>query len=87
MIYSDFLLILKYKEKNEWIGKVFSLCFDDESLFEIITEIKIISPKKTQFSFTIIKGKKFLFSINIMKEKPIIYYWEIHSQLSGKKIE
>ena len=28
-----------------------------------------------------------MFSINIIGEKPIICYWEIHSQLSGKKVE
>ena len=29
IIYLDFLLILKFEEKNKWIGKIFSLNFED----------------------------------------------------------
>ena len=84
IIYLDFLLILKFEEKNKWIGKIFSLNFEDESFFEYITSIELKMDRKSKFSFAEIKEKKYLFSMTPIEDNfPKINYWEIHSQLSG----
>ena len=88
IIYLDFLLILKYNnDLNEWKGKVFSLCQEDESLFEMITEVSLDSPKDSQFSFALMNEKKYLFSLNIYEKDLLINYWEIDSKLSGISFE
>jgi hypothetical protein len=62
IIYFDFLLILKYNEKNkEWNGKVFSLYLEDDSLFEEINNINLKGKgidKNIKFSFAEMKKKK-----------------------------
>ena len=51
IIYLDFLLILKFnKKRSEWNGKVFSLCLEDESLFELLI-----------FSFSFMLVSSFIF--------------------------
>ena len=90
VIYSDFILILKFNKKNgEWNGKIFSLCLEDESLFEIIKEIKLENMNENaKFTFAEIKGKKYLFSITILRNKiPLINYWRVESILSGISTE
>ena len=82
----DFLLILKFDDKNDiWNGKIFSLCLEDDSLFEYITSISLNGVRKeSQFSFVEIKEKKYLFSLFFIEDViPLINYWEIDSQLSG----
>jgi hypothetical protein len=86
IIYLDFLLILKFnKKRSEWNGKVFSLCLEDESLFEMIKEIKLEGMhENTKFSLGEIKDKIYLFSITILEGKtPLINYWRVDSKLSG----
>ena len=88
IVYLDFLLILKYDEKNEqWEGKVFSLYIEDMSIFEEIENTNIVIKginKEAKFSFAEIKEKKFLFAINNSKDNQYsIIYWEISSQISG----
>ena len=88
--YYDFLLILKFnKKRREWNGKVFSLCLEDESLFEMIKEIKLEKMhENTKFSLGEIKGKIYLFSITILEGKiPLINYWRVDSKLSGISTE
>ena len=90
IIYLDFLLILKFnKKKDEWIGKVFSLCLEDESLFNMIKEIKLEKMRENaKFSLGEIKGKIYLFSITILEGKiPLINYWRVDSKLSGISTE
>ena len=84
IIYLDFLLILKFDGKN-WNGKVFSLCLEDDSLFKIIKTIKLeMNLMETEFSIVEFNDKIYLFSISIINnENPLIFYWEIDSQLSG----
>ena len=85
IIYLDFLLILHFNsEEKIWKGKVYSLCLEDESLFNLIKDIKIDdSNDKSIFSFAEIKENKYLFSLNIIGNTPIIHFWEIDSKLSG----
>ena len=90
IIYYDFLLIIKFnKKRREWNGKVFSLCLEDESLFEMIKEIKLEKMhENTKFSLGEIKGKIYLFSITILEGKiPLINYWRVDSKLSGISTE
>ena len=90
VVYFDFLLILKFnKDKSEWNGKVFSLCLEDESLFEMIKEVKLENMNENaKFSFLENKDKKYLFSITILAgEIPLIKYWELNSKLSGISTE
>ena len=87
IVHLDFLLILKFNdEKNEWNGKLFSLCIEDGTFLDEIenTSIKFEwLDKDTKFSFADIKEKKYLFAVNLKNNKPSIFYWEIISQLSG----
>ena len=86
IIHLDFLLILHFNKK--WIGKVYSLSLEDDSLFNPIKEIKLDEDnEKTRFSFSEIKENKYLFSINIIGNLPIINFWEINSKLSGISTE
>jgi hypothetical protein len=90
IIYLDFLLILKFnKKRGEWNGKVFSLCLEDESLFNMIKEIKLEKMRENaKFSLGEIKGKIYLFSITFLEGKiPLINYWRVDSKLSGISTE
>ena len=89
IVYLDFLLILKFdKETNNWNGKLFSLCQEDESLFQMIKEIKLENMySNTKFSFCEIKDKKYLFSITILENTPLINYWKVDSKLTGISTE
>ena len=85
IIYLDFLLILHFNsEEKKWEGKVYSLCLEDESLFNLIKNINVDdSNEKSIFSFAEIKDNKYLFSLNIFGNTPIIHFWKIDSKLSG----
>jgi len=88
IVYFDFLLILKYKnDSHEWIGKLFSLYIEDNSILEEIKgdDIKLNGiEQNAKFSLAEMKeGKKFLISVNITNGAPKIAYWEIFSKISG----
>ena len=85
IIHLDFLLILHFDyTKRSWKGKVYSLCLEDDSLFNMIKAFEVDdSNDKTMFSFAEIKENKYLFSLDIIGNQPIINYWEINSKLSG----
>ena len=85
IIHIDFILILLFnKEEKKWEGKVYSLCLEDDSLFDFIKEIEINEANdNAKFSFAEIKENKYLFSVNIIENMPLINYWEINSKLSG----
>ena len=85
LIHIDFILILHFDiNMNKWKGKVYSLCLEDDSLFNLLKEIELEeSNDKTLFSIAELKESKYLFSLNIIGNKPIIKYREIDSRLSG----
>ena len=87
IVYLDFLLILKFNnEKNEWNGKLYSLCIEDGTFFNEIENTSIMLEgldKDAIFSFAEIKENKYLFAVNIKDKNPKIFYWQITSQLSG----
>ena len=86
IIYFDSLLILKFdNSKKIWIGKLFSLSLEDDSLFDLIKEIKIDEEScEPKFSFTEMKENKYLFSFYIKENIPQIDFWEIN--VTGRKL-
>ena len=84
IVHTDFLLILKYYDNDvKWKGKIYSLNFEDDSLFKKISEIELKDDKKSKFSFIESSEKNhFLLSLNICQNQPIIKYWEIYLNFS-----
>ena len=86
LVYKDFILILKFYDNSmAWKGKLFSLVFEDESIFDEIknVNIELKACKNAKFSYGEIRNKKYIFSLSYEDDKPIINYWEINCQLSG----
>lgn len=86
IVYFDFLLILQFdNQSNSWKGKIFSLYFEDKSVFNEIqnTNINIELDKNTKFSMCEISDKNYLLALTYEDNKPKIYYWDINYQISG----